>query len=174
VADVPQFIVLKRNRDLEGMERKPWARRILLLVLIAPVVAGLANAFGQEHVVSEAAGPTATLSVDAPDRLRGGLLDQARFRISAKAEIEHATLLLDEGWVEQIQINTIEPAPLGEAFRNGRLALDFGHVPAGDRLDVYIQFQVNPTNVGSRSQGVELADGDRVLAAADREVTVFP
>jgi hypothetical protein len=63
---------------------------------------------------------------------------------------------------------------VGEASRNGRLALDFGHVPAGEKVLVFMQFQVNPTNVGHRSQTVNLYDGDRFLVAAEREVTVFP
>jgi hypothetical protein len=33
---------------------------------------------------------------------------------------------------------------------------------------------VNPTNVGSRSQDVELYDGEDRLLAIDRQVTVFP
>ena len=174
MSNVPDFIVLKRSRDLAGLNRKPWARRAGLLLVLAPVVAGLVGAFGQEHASSDAAGPAARLSADAPNRLRGGLHDQARFRISAVSELKHATVLRDRGWFDEAQINTIEPGPLGEAFRDGRLALDFGHVPAGDRLDVYMQFQVNPTNVGIRSQGVRLADGERVLAVVNRDVIVFP
>jgi hypothetical protein len=37
-----------------------------------------------------------------------------------------------------------------------------------------MEFQVNPTNVGRRSQDVELRDGDRLLARADRAVTILP
>ena len=37
-----------------------------------------------------------------------------------------------------------------------------------------MEFQVNPTTVGRRSQGVELRDGERPLATVDRPVTIFP
>jgi hypothetical protein len=86
----------------------------------------------------------------------------------------HATLVLDGGWTEQLQINTIEPSPVGEASRDGRLALDFGHVDAGHKLVVFLQYQGNPTNVGRRSQDVELYDGETLLTDVDRTVTVFP
>ena len=43
----PQFLTLKRNRDLEGLERRPWTRRVLLMLLGLLVVAGAANVFGQ-------------------------------------------------------------------------------------------------------------------------------
>ena len=37
-----------------------------------------------------------------------------------------------------------------------------------------MQFQVNPTNVGHRSQDVALYDDTTLLATADRKVTIFP
>ena len=73
-----------------------------------------------------------------------------------------------------MQINTIEPRPIGESSRDGKLALDFGHVPAGQKLVAWMQFQVNPTNVGRRSQDVALYDDTTLLAEADRTVTIFP
>ena len=88
--------------------------------------------------------------------------------------IEKATLVLDSGWTEQMQINTIEPSPLGEASRDGKLALEFGHLGAGHKLVVWLQFQVNPTNVGRRSQDVALYDGNDAPCDGDRTVTVFP
>jgi hypothetical protein len=49
-----------------------------------------------------------------------------------------------------------------------------GHLAAGRKLVLWLQFQVNPTNVGRRSQGVELYDDTTLLAKAERTVTVFP
>ena len=37
-----------------------------------------------------------------------------------------------------------------------------------------LQFQVNPTTVGRRSQAVELYDGSRLVARVNRTVTVYP
>jgi hypothetical protein len=37
-----------------------------------------------------------------------------------------------------------------------------------------MQFQVNPTNVGRRSQAVRLYDGKQLLATIHRQVTIFP
>jgi hypothetical protein len=88
---------------------------------------GLVGLFGQETVESVAASPTARLRVDAPDSLRGGLLGQAKFTITAHADIAHATLVLDHGWTEQVQLNTIVPNPLVEADRGDRLARRESH-----------------------------------------------
>jgi hypothetical protein len=37
-----------------------------------------------------------------------------------------------------------------------------------------MQFQVNPTNVGRRSQDVALYDGTQLITTIHRQVTVFP
>jgi hypothetical protein len=112
--------------------------------------------------------------VFAPARLRGGLYYEGRITVDAKQDIAKATLVLESGWTEQMQINTIEPSPIGESSRDGRLTLEFGHIPAGDKLVAWLQFQVNPTNVGRRSQDVELYDDTTLLATVDRTVTIFP
>ena len=44
----------------------------------------------------------------------------------------------------------------------------------GRSMSFFLQLQVNPTNVGHRSQDVELYDGDELLATIDRSITVFP
>ena len=116
----------------------------------------------------------ATLSVEAPTRVRGGLFFQGRFTVEASQRLDHATLVLDEGWTEQLSVNTIAPAPEAEESRDGRLALDYGVLQAGERLVAYLQFQVNPASLGRRSQAVRLADGERVLVEVDRTITVFP
>jgi hypothetical protein len=73
-----------------------------------------------------------------------------------------------------MSVNTIEPAPTEESGRDGDLALVYGPLSEGERLVVYMQFQVNPTTVGRRSAGVELLDGETPLAHVERTVTVFP
>jgi hypothetical protein len=114
------------------------------------------------------------LEVSAPTAVRGGIYFQGRFTVEARQDIEKATLVLDSGWLESMHINTIEPAPVGESSRDGRLALDFGHLGPGDKLVAYLQFQVNPTNLGRRSQDVELYDDTTLLVRVDRTVTVLP
>jgi hypothetical protein len=174
VGDVPDQLVLKRHRDLVGRERRPWTRRVLLTLLALVLALGAVNVFGQRPSKSTASMPAGSLELYAPTKLRGGVFWMARFHVRAQREIEHATLVLDPGWLEQMHLNTLEPAPIGEASRDGRIALDYGRVPAGRSLLVFMQFQVNPTNVGRHSHDVELHDGETPLARIDRTVTLFP
>ena len=86
--------------------------------------------------------------------------------------MEEATLVLDSGWA-RITINTVEPSPLGCTSRDGKLVYELGRIRAGQHV-FFLQLQVNPTNVGHRSQGVQLYDGDELLATIDRTITVYP
>lgn len=97
-----------------------------------------------------------------------------RFTIRAQREVDAATLVLDPGWLEGITLNTLEPSPVGEANRDGKIALDLGHVPAGTKQVFFLHFQVNPTEIGRRSQDVALYDGELPLLEVDRTVTIFP
>jgi hypothetical protein len=173
VADLPQFLTLKNNRDrserVELLVRRTTFAAIALIAVLA-----LGNVFGQRPEETKIAADAADLEVFAPTALRGGLYYQGRLTVEPKRDIDNATLVLDSGWTEQMQINTIEPSPVGEASRDGKLTFDFGHLGADDKLVVYLQFQVNPTNVGRRSQDVELYDDTTFIARADRTVTVFP
>jgi hypothetical protein len=174
MAEPPAGLTVKENRDLVGREARPWTRRLLLLVLATVLVLGLANVFGQRPTTDAVRSPTADVAVKAPVDVRGGLYFEARFTVTATAELRRAALVLDRGWLEGITINTVEPAPIGEASRDGRLVLELGRVPAGDEHVLYLQMQVNPTTVGRRAAGVVLEDDGRELARIDRSLTVWP
>jgi hypothetical protein len=174
VADAPDGIVLRRHRDLVGRRWHVHVRRSLIALVTLFLFAGLFNAFGQRPSSATASARGATLKVYGPTRVRGGLMFESRFTITAEREIRDAVLVLSQGWLEGMTINTIEPSPIGEASRNGSLSLDLGRVPAGEQHVLYMQFQVNPTNVGRRSIDTQLQDGERLLLTIHRTITVFP
>jgi|SRR5947209_454857 len=174
MAEKPDGIVLQRHRDLDGRDNHPLVRRGLLGLIAAVLVLGLLNVFGQRPATSRAATPTAVLSVYAPTRVRGGLLYTARFHVSARSELKKATLVLDSGWFEGMQVNSIVPQPAQEGSRDGRVVYQLGHIAKGDSFILWVQFQVNPTNIGHRSQNVELDDGAQVISVVHRSITVYP
>ncbi|MDX6369927.1 MAG: hypothetical protein QOG93_1429 [Gaiellaceae bacterium] len=173
MADTPDFLTLKHHRD-QACRRETPIRRVVMLLIALLCLAGLLNAFGQRPQTLRAAVSAASLKLYAPSRVRGGLYYEVRFTIDARQDLKKATLVLDPGWIEGITINTIEPSPIGEASRDGKLVLELGHIPAGKTYLLFVQEQVNPTNVGHRSQDVALYDGDTLLTSIDHEVTVFP
>ena len=173
MANVPDQLVLKVARDREG-RRDVIARRICLTALLFVLALGVFNVFGQRPATTTTEADAASLEVYAPERVRGGLFYEARFRIDAVRELDNAVLVLDPGWAEGITINTVAPAPLGEASREGKLVFELGRVPAGAKHVLFLQLQVNPTNVGRRSADVELTDGETALLRLDRTVTIWP
>lgn len=174
MADTPDGIVLRRHRDLVGRRWHPWVRRSLLGLVAAVSLLALLNLFGQWPSTETVAASAATLEVRSPKAVRGGLLFQARFTVRARRELKAATLVLGRGWLEGLTVNTIEPSPLNEASRDGRLSLELGHIPEGEKYVLYIQYQVNPTTVGSHTQTVALEDGDVRILTHEKTLRVYP
>jgi hypothetical protein len=175
VAEIPDHVVLKRDRDLEGRSWQIWLRRGLFGLLPLISLLALLNTFGQRPATATTTSDAAQLKIFAPTRVRSGLLFEARFRVTAKRELKKATLILAPGWAEGMTMNTIEPSPVNEASDDGRLSFELGHIRAGGSFLLFLQFQVNPTNVAwRRDQSVELDDGGTKLLEIHRKVTVFP
>jgi hypothetical protein len=174
MADTPEGIALQRHRDLRGRRHQVWVRRgVLTLIALVPAL-GLVNVFGQRPSTAEATAPAASLTLTAPERVRGGLLFQAHFTIHARTDLEKAALVLHPDWLQGMTLNTLEPSPAEETSENGALRLDYGAIQAGKRFDVFLQYQVNPTTVGERKQWVELVDGESAVASIRRGLFIFP
>jgi hypothetical protein len=174
VAGAPGTLSLKRNRDLIGRGRHPWYRRVLLALVAALPILALLNVFGQHPSTSSADSPAASLSVTAPSRLRGGLIFQVRVRVTAHQDIKQPQLVMSRGWWESMSENSISPDPSNQSTSNGSVVLSYDKLQAGQSLIVWLYFQVNPTNVGHRSESISIDDGQTQLAHIDRSVTVFP
>jgi len=163
VTAAPDQLTLRRHRDLVGRERRPFVRWAILALIGVLLLLGLGNVFGQRPHTDVASANGVELEVYSPRTLRSGLFFMSRFTIRAEREISAATL-----------VNTVEPSPVGEANRDGRLAFDLGRVRAGTEHVFFLHFQVNPTNLGRRAQDVELHDGTTPLLTIDRTLTVYP
>jgi hypothetical protein len=167
---------LSRSRDLEleGRTYQVWIRRLILALMLAISVVAVLNVFGQRSSTSVAAAPAATLTVDAPERLRGGLIFEARIDIDAHRTLHRPRLVFDRGWSEGMTHNTTDPEPQDERSGDGRLVLGYAPIHPGGPFTVWTQWQVNPVNVGNRPQDVALYDGPTRIASVNRTVTVFP
>lgn len=174
MSDLPQGIDLSRHRDFEGKRLGQWLRHGFLLLLTAFVVAALLNVFGARPETSEAVAPAGTLKITAPERVRGGLLYQARLEIHAREPIGAPTLVFDRGWIEETTINTVQPEPAETTTDLGHLKIRYPPMPPGRTLTVYIALQANPNDVGTHNAGVALYDADEQLASIDRTQVNFP
>lgn len=174
MAEIPDQIVLRRHRDLEGRAADLYFRRAMVVLLTVFVVAGLLNVFGQRPEDTAVTASGVTLQLHAPDALRSGLLYEASFTVHARRALAHPALVLAEGWAIAQQINTLEPSPASETSHNGQIALGLRPIPAGATYTLFGEFQVNPTSVGRWPGDVTLYDGNTQLLHIDRTITVYP
>ena len=161
-------------REQPGVRRALWVRRGWLLLFAAIALAALLNVFGQQPTESVASSPAARMTLSAPKTVRGGLLFQARLEIRAARTIEEPRLVLDEGWFEGMQFNSMEPQAQNESPRDGKVVFSYDTLEAGDLLRIWVQFEANPPQVGRRSFAVELDDATEPLVRIDRDITVAP
>jgi hypothetical protein len=174
VADQLIGIKMGRHRDLQGRDRAPWGRRIVLCLFAVIVALALVDVFGQGSSVHVSAGTQATLMVDAPAHLRGGLMFTTRMTVQAHEPLSDARLLLENGWFEGVTFNGIAPQPGSESSRAGWTEFDYGRIEAGQSFSIWMSWQVNPTNVGRHEADVALYDGGRRVALVSRTVTIAP
>jgi hypothetical protein len=174
MAEVPEGITLKVNRDLRGRGRRPWYRRGLLCCAAALPILALLNVFGQKPTTTTVSNQAASLSVNAPSALRGGLVFQARVEVIARQDIHALEVIFDRGWWEAMTVNSIQPEPEETSIDGDRVALAYGKLPIGHKLTVWLEFSVNPTTVGKRRENVAIADDSTPLAHLHRTLTIFP
>ena len=167
---------LRRDRhvDLVGRRGEPWVRRSIISALAIVVVVALLGVVGQAHESVRAQGATAALTVKAPEHVRGGIFFQGRIDIVASDRIGTPRIVLGEGWTEELQLNTLEPAPAAETSSAGQLELEYDPLHTGDHLTIWMQFEVNPTGAGTRDRSVTLYDGERELARVPGKIKVLP
>ena len=150
-----------------------WVRRAVLTIFAALAVLGLLDVFGQATTQTVASTPAATLRGHrAAGRARRPVLPVAR-RDPRAARDRAPAARPRPGWVEGMQFNSnCPPRQRGRPRRSRRAELRA--LAAGERLIVWMQFEVDPTNVGHRSYGLELDDAETKVAAVHRDITVFP
>ena len=174
MADLPAGLDEATHVQLSGRQAHPWYRRVLFAAVCVIPILALLNVWGQHPSTSSASAPDGTLRLSAPTHLRGGLMFQARFEMTATRDLEHPQLVLSPGWFEELTENSIAPDPVAQSSSNGRVVLSYGPLHAGQKLTVWIDYQANPVNVGTRTANVEFTDGPRPIAQIHRNLTVFP
>jgi len=169
----PDTLSLARHRDRRGRVG-PWWRWVGVTVLLVVPVCALLDVFGQRTNVTTVAGPAAKLTLFAPSSGRGGLMYTARFDIHARQELKHATLVLGPEWADQYTVNGITPQPSNEDSANGRLAFSLGDISQGATFTEFVSLQINPINVGDRTQTVWLYDGSQRVAVLHHHIMIWP
>jgi hypothetical protein len=169
----PDTLTVVRHRDRQGRPG-PWIRWFLLALLAVIPIAALFDVFGQRTVGSTDSTGVARLQLFAPTSARGGLMYTARFLIRARRELKNAMLILDPGWADQYTVNGTSPQPTSETSKNGKIVFSLGDISQGHNFTEFVSLQVNPINVGERTQTVWLYDGKKQIAVIHHSITIWP
>lgn len=167
-------IGLDRSRHLERGHHSPLPRRIGLTILALACLLGLLNLFGQKTTVSRADASAASLTVDSPERLRGGLVFASQITVTAHRKLNDAQVRLSGDWFKGMTFNGIAPQANTQSASADGITFDYGPLEAGESMPIWISWQVNPTTVGLRTEDVVLSDGSSQLVAIHRSRWVFP
>ena len=174
MAKVPEGLERKQHVELAGRNVESWLRRFGLFLLAGVIAVGLANLFGQATGETSVENDAARLTLRAPGAVRSGLFYQVMFRVDARRELKEPAIVLDPGWVEGFTINSYQPDPVEWRHRNGRNVLLYPPIRAGGHLIARLQYQVNTTAVGSRTQNVVLEDSGVSILRLDHDAYVYP
>ena len=172
--EAPEGLEHPRHVLLHGRAPSTWGRRIGVALLTALAAAALADVFGQRADAHSVDGPKASLTVDSPGRVRGGLVFTTKLVVRPHVDLADAQLRLDQDWFKGMTFNGLSPQPGDESSEGRWQVFDYGPLEAGDVLTVWISWQADPTAPGRRSQDAAVYDGSTGLVTARRELVVFP
>jgi hypothetical protein len=113
-----------------------WWRRVALVVFAAIPVLGLLDVFGQGASFARAQSPAASLLVNSPAHIRGGLIFTTEIVITPRQQLHDAQLYLGNGWFEGMTVNGVAPQPSNESAQGPWQVWDFGKIPAGEAYRV--------------------------------------
>ena len=176
MSDIPDYIVLKRHRDLEGLRKRPWPRDLILAAIALFSLLGLLNVFGQRPETSTASAPAASLELYCADEAarRAALLRALPHHRAPRREERDAGPRPGLGRGHGDQHDRAEPGRRRRST-DGKLTFELGHIPAGQSYILWMQFQVEPDERHlAPAGGRDLRDGPRTLGRIDRTSTSIP
>jgi hypothetical protein len=167
-------IGLDRARHLERGHHSALPRRIGLSLLALACLLGLFNLFGQRTTTSRADGSAASLTIESPERLRGGLVFTTQITVTAHQKLNDAQVRLSGDWFKGMTFNGIAPQAESQSSSADGITFDYGSLDAGESMPIWISWQVNPTTLGLRTETVAVSDGASQLVSIRRSRWVFP
>lgn len=152
--------------------RLRWYPLFVLGAVVALAMFGVFGGLGSP--VIEVEGDAGTLQVEAPAILRNGEFFEMHITGIAHEALAKPTIAVESRYWNDLTINTMLPAPASEGFKEGFFLFEFDPFEPGERIELKIDGQVNPSMFAGTEGAIEWRDGDRVLARTPIELRVMP
>src|SRR5207248_2604749 len=104
-------LALDRQRHLDREHHSAIYRRLGLSLLAVMCLLGVLNLFGQRSTLTRVDASAASLTVDSPERLRGGLVFTSEITVIAHEKLGDAQVQLSSGWFRGMTFNGVVPQP---------------------------------------------------------------
>lgn len=121
-----------------------------------------------------AAGNGVDLTVTAPGTLRSGMILEVDIAISTTRPIAKPVIVISGTYLHNLSFNSIIPDASQAAFDDGQVTLQYDALQPGQRLQVKLDGQVNPSLVGENQGVVQVRDYKMVLVERPVSLRVFP
>ncbi len=148
---------------------------ILSLGVLGTVLAiGLSGRVGVSSQTHRVDAPAARLEMKFPKVLRSGSFVETRIEVQARTDIAELVLAFEPSIWREVTTVSIRPSPADESHSDGLLRFGFDRLAAGQRFELQIQQQVNPSRFGSSQGRFVLFDGERPLLEVPLAYQVLP
>lgn len=150
------------------------ASPLSLAVLAAVVAVGASGLAGSPSVERVAEGPAARLAVASPEVIRNGEVYEARIAVEARQPIGKLVLGVAPSLWHATTVNSMVPAPADETYADGLFRFAFAPLKRGDRFEIKLAVQINPTLSGGNEGRIVVLDGERPLVELQRTLRILP
>jgi hypothetical protein len=165
--------IAPEHAEPDGFWRR-HASPVSLVVLATVVGSGALGLLGSPSVEHRAEGPAATLLVASPDTIRNGEIFEARIDVEARRPIGKLVLGVSPSLWRDTTVNSMVPAPSEETHADGLFRFAFAPLAAGQRFEVKVALQINPSLSGRNEGRVVVLDGETPLVEMRRATRILP
>jgi hypothetical protein len=166
--------LLDRQRHLDREHHSAIPRRVGLSILAVICLLALLGLYGQRSTLTRVDASAASLTVDSPEHLRGGLVFTSQITVIAHQKVGDAQVQLSSDWFRGMTFNGVVPQPNSMSSSGDTVTLDYGPLEAGQSMPFWISWQTNPTTLGARGEKVSVSDGSSELVSVQRSLLLFP
>src|SRR5437763_13412799 len=122
---------LDRQRHLDREHHSAVYRRLGLSLLALICLLGVLNLFGQRSTLTRVDGSAASLTVNSPEHLRGGLVFTSEVTVIAHRKLADAQVHLSSDWFRGMTFNGIAPEPESMSSTGDTVILDYWPIEGG-------------------------------------------